>query len=560
MTRPSPRSLALALLLGAACAPRQERGPLDPALNAITAEGILAHTRVLSADEFEGRGPGTPGEEKTVAYLTEQFRQLGLQPGNPDGTYEQAVEMIGITAAPRVTLQVGATTIPLAYPEDIVVGSRRNVEQVKVEPSDLVFVGYGIVAPEYGWDDYKGLDVRGKTIVMLVNDPPMPDPADSTRLDSTMFRGKAMTYYGRWTYKYEIATEKGAAAALLIHQTGPAGYPWAVVQGSWGHENMDIKRADRNMNRVAVEGWITDAKARELFQAAGMDFDVVTRAARSRDFQPVALNGKASFSIANTLRDLKSRNVVARLEGSDPSLREQYIVYSAHWDHLGRDTAAAGDQIFNGALDNATGTAALLELAKAYTLLPEPPKRTILFLAVTAEEQGLAGAKYYAENPLYPLDRTLADINIDGLNQWGPTRDLTVIGYGNSTLDDLLSSFAGANGRTLIADPESEKGYFYRSDHFEFAKKGVPALYIEPGIDFVGKPAEFGHQKRAEYTSTDYHKPSDEIKPDWDLSGAVEDIRLLFQVGYSLANGVEWPQWKPGTEFKAIREAALKAN
>jgi Zn-dependent M28 family amino/carboxypeptidase len=323
---------------------------------------------------------------------------------------------------------------------------------------------------------------------------------------------------------------------------------------------MDIKRADRNMNRVAVEGWITEAKARELFQAAGMDFDVVTRAARSRDFQPVALNGKASFSIANTLRDLKSRNVVARLEGSDPSLKEQYVVYTAHWDHLGRDTTAAGDQIFNGAKDNATGTAALLELAKAYTLLPEPPKRTILFLAVTAEEQGLAGAKYYAENPLYPLDRTLADINIDGLNQWGPTRDLTVIGYGNSTLDDLLRSFAEAKGRTLIADPESEKGYFYRSDHFEFAKKGVPALYVEPGVDFVGKSAEFGHQKRAEYTSTDYHKPSDEIKPDWDLSGAAEDIRLLFQVGYSLANGVEWPQWKPGTEFKAVREAMLGAK
>jgi Zn-dependent M28 family amino/carboxypeptidase len=560
MTRLSPRLPAVVLLLGAACAPRQERSPLDPALNAITAEGILAHTRVLSSDEFEGRGPGTPGEEKTVAYLTEQFRQLGLQPGNPDGTYEQAVEMIGITAAPQVSIQVGATTIPLAYPEDIVVGSRRNVEQVKVEPSDLVFVGYGIVAPEYGWDDYKGLDVRGKTIVMLVNDPPMPDPADSTQLDSTMFRGKAMTYYGRWTYKYEIATEKGAAAALLIHQAGPAGYPWAVVQGSWGRENMDIKRADRNMNRVAVEGWITEAKARELFQAAGMDFDVVTRAARNKDFQPVALNGKASFSIANTLRDLKSRNVVARLEGSDPSLKEQYVVYTAHWDHLGRDTTAAGDQIFNGAKDNATGTAALLELAKAYTLLPEPPKRTILFLAVTAEEQGLAGAKYYAENPLYPLDRTLADINIDGLNQWGPTRDLTVIGYGNSTLDDLLRSFAEAKGRTLIADPESEKGYFYRSDHFEFAKKGVPALYVEPGVDFIGKPAEFGHQKRAEYTSTDYHKPSDEIKPDWDLSGAVEDIRLLFQVGYSLANGVEWPQWKPGTEFKAVREAMLGAK
>jgi Zn-dependent M28 family amino/carboxypeptidase len=558
MIRLSSRPLAV-LLLAAACAPR-DTATLDPALNAITAEGILEHTKVLSSDAFEGRAPGTPGEDKTVAYLTEQFRQTGLQPGNPDGTYEQAVDMIGITAAPTVHLQVGATTIPLAFPADIVVGSRRNVEQVKVEPSDLVFVGYGVVAPEYGWDDYKGLDVRGKTIVMLVNDPPIPDPADSTRLDSTMFRGKAMTYYGRWTYKYEVATEKGAAAALLVHQTGPAGYPWAVVQGSWGRENMDIRRADRNMNRVAVEGWITEAKARELFQAAGMDFDVLARAARSRDFQPVPLNGKASFSIANTLRDLKSRNVIARLEGSDPELRNQYVVYTAHWDHLGRDTTAAGDQIFNGALDNATGTAALLEIAKAYTRLPEPPKRTILFLAVTAEEQGLAGAKYYAENPLYPLEKTLVDINMDGVNQWGRTRDLTVIGSGNSTMDEVLRSLAEPKGRTLIPDPESEKGYFYRSDHFEFAKKGVPALYVEAGLDFIGKPADFGRLKREAYTSTDYHKPSDEIKPDWDLSGAVDDLRLLFEVGYMVANGATWPEWKPGTEFKAIREAMLGGN
>jgi Zn-dependent M28 family amino/carboxypeptidase len=274
----------------------------------------------------------------------------------------------------------------------------------------------------------------------------------------------------------------------------------------------------------------------------------------------VPLNGKASFSIANTLRDLRSRNVIARLEGSDPDLRNQYVVYTAHWDHLGRDTTAAGDQIFNGALDNATGTAALLEIARAYTRLAGPPKRTILFLAVTAEEQGLAGAKYYAENPLYPLEKTLVNINMDGVNQWGRTRDLTVIGYGNSTMDEVLRSLVEPKGRTLIPDPESEKGYFYRSDHFEFAKKGVPALYVEAGLDFIGKPADFGRQKREGYTSTDYHKPSDEIKPDWDLSGAVDDLRLLFEVGYMVANGATWPEWKPGTEFKAIREAMLGGN
>jgi len=558
MNRMPARLLPLLLTL-AACAPG-EKGPSDPALAAIDAEGLMAHVRVLSADEFEGRAPGTPGEDKTVEYLTAQFQNLGLAPGNPDGSYIQAVDMIGFTASPTASVSVGGTAIPLAFPTDIVMGSRRNVEQVKVPASDMVFVGYGIVAPEYGWDDYKGLDVRGKTLVMLVNDPPVPDPADSSRLDSTMFRGKAMTYYGRWTYKYEIATEKGAAAAILVHQTGPAGYPWEVVQGSWGHENIDIKQADRNMNRVAVEGWITEAKAREIFQAAGMDFDVLQQAARGKDFQPVALNARAEFTVTNALRELQSRNVIARLEGSDPTLKDQYVVYTAHWDHLGRDTTAAGDQIYNGALDNATGTAGLLELAEAFTRLPERPARTILFLAVTAEEKGLAGAKYYAENPLYPLEQTLANINIDGLNQWGPTRDITVIGLGNSTLDDVLRAVAEPEGRVLAPDPESEKGFFYRSDHFEFAKKGVPALYVDGGIEFIGKPEGYGQSKRDDYTANDYHKPSDEIKPDWDLSGAVDDLRLLFKVGLRVAGEPVWPQWQPGTEFKAIREAMLGGN
>jgi len=550
--------LTLVTLLGTACA-KTDAGT-DRALDVITAEGILKHTRELSSDAYEGRSPGTPGEEKTVQYLTEQFLQLGLKPGNPDGSWTQPVEMIGFTATPVMSVTAGGRPIPLQFPDDVVVTSRRNVERVEVPSSDVVFVGYGVVAPEYGWDDYKGLDVRGKTILMLINDPAVPDPNDSTALDSTVFRGKAMTYYGRWTYKFEIATEKGAAAAIIIHETGPAGYPWAVVQGSYSRENIDIKRPDQNMKRVAVEGWITLDKAKQLLKASGQDFDALKRAARTREFVPVPLKARASISIRNTLRDIKSKNVIAKLEGSDPTLKNQYVIYTAHWDHLGRDTTRQGDQIFNGALDNATGTAALLELAKAFTKARPAPKRTMLFLAVTAEEKGLAGAKFYAENPLYPLNQTLADINMDGVNQWGRTKDITVIGYGNSTLDDVLRDLATPLGRTLAPDAEPEKGFFYRSDHFEFAKQGVPALYVEAGIDFIGKPAGYGRQKRDEYTSNDYHKPSDEVKPDWDLSGAVEDLRLLNAVGNHIANDPVWPAWKPGTEFKAIRDAMLKTK
>ena len=550
--------LTLVTLLGTACA--KTGAGTDRALDVITAEGILKHTRELSSDAYEGRSPGTPGEEKTVQYLTEQFQQLGLKPGNPDGSWTQPVEMIGFTATPVMSVTAGGRPIPLEFPDDVVVTSRRNVERVEVPSSDVVFVGYGVVAPEYGWDDYKGLDVRGKTILMLINDPAVPDPNDSTALDSTVFRGKAMTYYGRWTYKFEIATEKGAAAAIIIHETGPAGYPWAVVQGSYSRENIDIKRADQNMKRVAVEGWIALDKAKQLLAASGQDFDALKRAARTREFAPVPLKATASFSIRNSLRDIKSKNVIAKLEGSDPTLKNQYVIYTAHWDHLGRDTTRPGDQIFNGALDNATGTAALIELAKAFTQARPAPKRTILFLAVTAEEKGLAGAKFYAENPLYPLDQTLADINMDGVNQWGRTTDITVIGYGNSTLDDVLRDLATPLGRTLAPDAEPEKGFFYRSDHFEFAKQGVPALYVEAGIDYLDKPAGYGRQKRDEYTSNDYHKPSDEMKPDWDLSGAVEDLRLLYAVGLRVANDPVWPAWKPGTEFKATRDAMLKTK
>jgi Zn-dependent M28 family amino/carboxypeptidase len=407
------------------------------------------------------------------------------------------------------------------------------------------------------WDDFKGMDVRGKVLVVLVNDPPVTKQGNSSELDPAMFGGKAMTYYGRWTYKFEIASEKGAAAAIIVHETGPAGYPIAAL-ASWRLESFDIRTPDKNMKRVAVESWITDVKAKQLLTAGGQNFDTLKKAALSRDFKPVLLNAKANITIKTALREVDSRNVVARLEGSDAKLKDEYVVYTAHWDHMGRDPQLKGDQIFNGAHDNASGTAALLEIAEAYTKLPAPPKRSIIFLAVTAEEKGLLGAKYYATNPLYPLERTLANINKDGLNQWGRTKDLTVVGYGNSTLDELLEAAAGAQGRTIKPDPEPEKGFFYRSDHFEFAKQGVPAFFPNPGTDYVGKPEGYGMTKRAEYTENDYHKVSDEVKPDWDLAGAVEDLQLLFTVGYQVAQGDKWPEWKAGTEFKAKREAQLK--
>jgi Zn-dependent M28 family amino/carboxypeptidase len=542
------RKLSPLALLFAACAGGEKAG--GGAESAINGDSLLAAVRVLSSDEFEGRGPGTPGEEKTVAYLTERFKGLGLAPGNPDGSWVQNVGMVGITPTSETSVTVGAKTLALKFPDDIVVATLRHLEQVEVPSSDIVFVGYGIEAPEYGWDDFKGTDVKGKTLIMLVNDPPLPD--------STMFRGVAMTYYGRWTYKYEQASAKGAAAAIIVHETGPAGYPWEVVVGSRGRENIDIARENKNAGRVPIEGWIQLEKARELFKAAGEDFDALHQLAATREFKPVALKAKAHFRVTARLRQFSSRNVVAKLEGSDPALKDQYVIYSAHWDHLGRDTTRQGDQIFNGALDNASGTAGLLEIAKAFKALNPAPKRSILFLAVTAEEKGLLGAKYYAENPLYPLNQTLADINMDGVNQWGKTSDLTVIGLGNSTLDDVLREIATARGRTLRPDPEPEKGYFYRSDHFEFAKKGVPALYTGDGIEYIGKPPGYGEEKRAEYLANDYHAPSDEIKPGWDFSGGVDDLRLLFQVGRKVADGATWPEWKPGTEFKAIRDASLK--
>ncbi|MHC2990382.1 peptidase M28 [Pontibacter sp. HJ8] len=533
---------------------------LQPALQSINASDLLKHTKVLASDAFEGRGPGTAGEDSTVNYLTREFKRLGLQPGNPDGTFVQKVPMFGFTAQPKASFTAGGKTINLSFPNDYVAVSRRFVQDVNVNNSDIVFVGYGIVAPEYGWDDYKGLDVKGKTIVMLINDPPIPSPNNPDQLDSTMFGGKAMTYYGRWTYKYEIAAEKGAAAAIIIHETGPAGYPYEVVSGSWGRENFDISNPDKNMGLLAVESWITDSKAKELFTAAGTNFDQLKNAARQKGFKPVPLKAKANFTIKNQLREIESRNVIAKLEGSDPELKDEYIIYTAHWDHLGKDNKLKGDQIYNGAMDNASGTAGLIELAKAFAALSEKPKRSILFLAVTAEEKGLLGSKYYATNPLYPLNKTLANINMDVLNAYGPTEDVVVIGYGNSTLEEILAQAAHSQNRHIVPESSPEKGSFYRSDHFEFAKQGVPALYAKSGVIGRGQPADFITKKQEQYTAADYHKVSDEVRDDWNLDGAIEDLQLFFRVGYRVANGATSPEWKEGTEFKARRDSMLSAT
>jgi Zn-dependent M28 family amino/carboxypeptidase len=536
------------------------------ALPAIDPAAVLGHVKTLASDAFEGRAPGTPGEVKTVNYLVEGFRKLGLKPGNPDGTYVQKVPLVGITpAAAPLTITGGASgpagTGPstLVWRDDVVAWTKRVTEHVKVDASELVFVGYGVQAPEYGWDDYKGVDVAGKTLVMLVNDPPVPDPASPSALDAKTFGGRAMTYYGRWTYKYEIGARHKAAAVLLVHETGPAGYPFAVVQGRTG-EQFTFVTPGRNMDRVSIEGWITLEKAKALFTRAGQDFDRLKAQAATRAFRPVPLGLNASMTIRNTLRRVDSQNVIARLEGSDPAVKDEHVVFTAHWDHFGVGEPIGGDRIYNGAKDNATGTAALLETARAFTRLPKPPRRSILFLAVTAEEQGLLGSEYYAAQPLHPLAKTLADINMDALNVIGRTKDLVVIGLGASELDDYARAVAKEQGRTLKPDAEPEKGLYYRSDHFNFARLGVPALMVDAGTEFVGKPPAFSTQVRAKWTADVYHKPSDEVTPEWDLSGLAEDVQLLFAVGYRVAQADTYPAWSPGNEFKAIRDAQLKGQ
>ena len=532
---------------------------LQPALDAITPDGLLAHIKVLASDEFEGRSPGTKGEDLSVTYIADQFKKIGLKPGNPDGTYTQEVPLAGIKSEPRMSFAISGKTMDLKYADDFVASSARLQPEIKIEKSDVVFVGYGVVAPEYGWDDYKNVDVRGKTLLMLIGDPPVPDPKDPSKLDNKMFKGKAMTYYGRWTYKYEIAAQKGAAAAIIIHETESAAYPWQVVKSSWAKENFELDNPNKNMDAVSARSWITLDVAKKFLADCGQNFDAVKKSAVTKDFQPIILNAKANIEIKQQIRSFKSHNVIGRLEGSDSKLRDEYIIYTAHWDHLGRHPELQGDQIFNGAIDNASGVASVIELAAAFTKTNPPPKRSVLFMATTAEEAGLLGAKFYAEHPLYPLEKTLADINLDSMNVWGKARDIEDLSLGFSTVDDLLAAAAKQQGRSAIPDSRPDKGKIYRADNFEFSKVGLPSLYIGKGEHLLSRP-ETAPLRSDEFDSTDYHQVTDEIRPDWDLSGAVQDVQLLFEVGYQVANGDKFPEWKPRSEFKAKRDSMLKSS
>jgi Zn-dependent M28 family amino/carboxypeptidase len=534
--------------------------PPKAALDAITAADLLKHIKVLASDEFEGRAPGSKGEDLSVKYISEQFKSLGLKPGNPNGTYIQEVPLAGIATVPTVSFTVGDKKMELKSPDDYVASSARLQPEIKADNTDIVFVGYGIVAPEYGWDDYKDVDVRGKTILMLINDPAIPDPGDPAKLDPNMFKGSAMTYYGRWTYKYEIAAQKGAAAAVIIHETGPAAYPYSVVMSSWAKENIEIDATDKNIGAVQIRSWVTLDVAKKLLADSGQDFDALKKAAITKEFRPVTIGAKANFVLKQTVRPFKSRNVMGKIEGSDPKLKDEWVMYTAHWDHLGRHEELNGDQIFNGAADNASGVGGLLELAAGYMKLKPAPKRSVLFIATTAEESGLLGAKYYAEHPLYPLPKTLADINMDGLSLWGKTRDIEDISFGNSDLDDMLAAATTKQSRVMNPNSQPEKGTFYRADNFEFSKVGLPSLYTGAGRDVIGKEPGFGQQKKDEYVAKHYHQPSDEVNPAWDLSGAAEDLKLLFEVGYQVANGDKFPEWKAGTEFKAKRDAMMKGK
>ena len=538
---------------GAGSAP--PRVPLAQ-LPSLDTDALLAHTKVLSSDEFEGRAPGTKGEELTVNYLVDQFKKFGLRPGNTDGTYIQKVPLVGITPTPApLVFKKGAQTQSLKWKDDVVAWTKHVAESASLSDSELIFVGYGVVAPEFNWDDYKGVDLKGKTLVMLVNDPAVPDPANPSELDPKTFGGKAMTYYGRWTYKYEIAAQKGAAGALIIHETEPAGYGFNVVQGKTG-EQFDLVTPDKNMGRVAIEGWITLDQSKKLLQSAGQDFDALKKQAATREFKPVPLGVTASMTIKNALRTIDSQNVVARFEGSDPAVKDEYVVYTAHWDHFGK----TAEGIFHGAQDDALGCAALVEMARTFTKMPAPPRRSILFLAVTAEEQGLLGSQYYAVTPIYPMAKTVANINMDSWNVSGPTKDLTLVGYGASDLDDYARDAAAEQNRVVHGDAEPEKGFYYRSDHFSFAKQGVPALNPDAGVDYVGQPEEYSKKVRAEWNEKLYHTPLDVVTSDWDLRGTAEDLKLLLAVGYRVAQADKMPEWKPGNEFRAKREAMLKGG
>jgi Zn-dependent M28 family amino/carboxypeptidase len=525
-------------------------GAVPAGFPAIDTAAVLEHTKVLSSAEFEGRAPGTPGEERTVSYLAGQFQKMGLKPGGADGSYFQQVPLVGITPEPTASLvfQKGGTKQTLAFKDDFVAWTKRPVETISLDASELVFVGYGAQAPEFDWDDYKGLDLHGKTMVVLIGDPPVADPARPGALDPKTFGGTAMTYYGRWTYKFEMAQAMGSAGALIVHETGPAGYGFAVVQVKVG-EQFDVARTDGNMTRAAVEGWIPLEKAKALFAMAGRDFEAERAKAATRDFRPVPLGVTASVTLKNRLRQVSSRNVVARLDGGDAAIEDECVLFTSHWDAFGIGAPVNGDAVYHGAVDNAVAVAGMLEIARAFAKLPIPPRRSIVFAAVTAEEQLLLGSEYYASHPACRLEKTAAVINLEMLNVHGRTNDLTVVGLGQSDLDDYAQAIAKEQGRWLKPDPEPERGMYYRSDHFSFVRRGVPAFEPDHGDDFVGKSEGYGREVRNEFFSALYHKPTDTVKPDWDLSGGVQDLQFFWMMGYRVAQADAFPQWRTGAEF-----------
>ena len=523
------------------------------AQSSITSGLLEKHIRTLASDEFEGRFPGTIGEEKTVQYLIENFSRLGLQPGNPNGEWVQKAIMTGVTSDLRAQFTTDKERSVLVTGKDIIGNSFKTKSKINLLNKDIVFCGYGVNAPEYDWNDFDGVDVKGKIIVVLVNDPPV---MENNKMDDNFFGGKAMTYYGRWSYKFEEGLRQGAAGVIVVHETEPAGYPFSVLQNGYNGEQLTIE--DPKSSPLSFQGWIPIKTAEKLFSMNGFDFNKQKELAVSKDFKPIQLDVKFTSRISNRSRKFSSNNIVGKLEGQDPALKDEYIIYTAHWDHIGKDKSLNGDQIYNGANDNALGTAIVMSAAEAFTSLEKGTKRSVLFLAVTAEEQGLLGARYYNINPLYPLEKTLAVINIDAMgNTFGRTKDLVVVGKGNSDLDKILEFAAKQDRKYLIPNPSPEKGYYYRSDHFEFAKKGVPALYAGGGFDVIGKGKDFGLEMGNRYISEHYHQVSDEILDDWDFSGMEQDARILFRVGYAVSQHDEWPQWSDGNEFKAIREKML---
>jgi Zn-dependent M28 family amino/carboxypeptidase len=529
-----------------------ENKSIVTAIDSITADDLKTKISILASDDFRGRAPSTIGEEKTIAYLAEQFKQSGLKPAN-NGSYFQEVSLIKLTTDKSMILDIngGKSKVSLKYSDDFIGSTPKVTDFVKIDNSDIVFVGYGINSPENNWNDYAGLDVKGKTVLMLVNDP------GYATSDSTLFTGKAMTYFGRWTYKYEEAAREGAKAAIIIHETGAAGYPWAVVQNSWSGPQFYLEDNDISKSDLQFKAWVTTEAAKRIFESAGLDYSQLTLAATKRGFKPVNMNLKASVQFKNKAEHTKSNNVAAVWPGTDRS--DEYIIYTAHWDHFGVNPVFKEDSIFNGAVDNATGTAALIEIANAFTRLPEKQNRSILFLSVTCEEQGLLGSEFYVQHPLFPLAKTVGVINMDALNIFGKTKDMTIVGIGNSQLDDYAVAVLKKYNRYACPDPAPEKGGYFRSDHFSFAKAGVPSLYLSEGVDNVEHGKEWGLARSEKWVMENYHKPSDNYEPDkWNFDGMIDDIRVYFEVGYDLSISKEFPGWNRGFPFKSLRDKMMK--